>query len=221
MTNAAPESSISVSDTIRRQVNQIVGSLQASRDKSPTVATLAHLRANLGVEPGVDPRIWDVTIAAFPGAIDRDEPTPLEFAVHGALTLYAHHQRALSDPMHAYRGIGLGLGGAVRQLESRLWTDSGGLGVSPVRRRFDAATLANDLPTLLQRMRSLVGQLRDECLPLDYARLAVDFYRWQFPDSADSVRRQWARQYYRMDIPVTSDSKQTSPASSSAPTEEN
>lgn len=208
-----PRSSPSMATVVREQVSRTVNRLANTRNTSAGNATLAHLRANIGREPGVDPSIWGITIDGLPGALDHDEPTEAERAVHGALTLYALHQRATSDPMHR---AGDGLGRAVRRLEEARGGKAADTSVSPVRRRFDAVVVSQDLRTLLSRLRPLVDQMRGARVPLDYSQLAVDLFRWQYGTSADGVRRRWSRDYYRFN-PTTDTSEAID---GSAPTEE-
>lgn len=184
----------SVTSLVRDQTTRAVSRLVNTKSTPGGVATLARLRANVGRDPGVDPSIWAVTIDGLPGALDRDDPSEAERAVHAAMTLYALHQRAVSLSMHE---SGSGLGSAVRRLEDARGGSAAGALVSPVRRRFDSAVVSRDLRTLLTRLRPLIDQMRGAQIPLDYGQLAVDLFRWQYSSSADSVRRQWSRGYYR------------------------
>jgi CRISPR system Cascade subunit CasB len=170
--------------------------LQEGRQRSRTVAALAHLRANVGKEPGSDPAIWWLTVDGVPGNPRDDDPTREERATHAALTLYAVHQQARNEAMHR---PGVGLGHAVGRLERRV----GGAGddrTSPVRRRFDAVVTATDVAEVTHHLRGLVTQMRGAAIGLDYGQLADDLVDFQFPTRQDDVRRRWARQFYHQDV---------------------
>jgi len=177
-------------EAVARRVSETIAVLTARLDSPAPGAALAHLRANVGREPGADPRIWHLTIDGLNPAGPPDEPSFAERAVHDALTLWAIHQRSQSTVMHQ---AGSRIGSAVWILERQRPSVSE---ISPVRRRFDAALLSRDQATLARRLRPLVEQLRGEEIRFDYVRLAQDFFLWQMPGGADSVRRRWARDYY-------------------------
>lgn len=169
--------------------------LQESRSRSGTVAMLAHLRANVGREPGADPRVWTLTVDGVPGDPHGDEASPEERAVHAALTLFAVHQQSRPVGMHQH---GVGLGRAVARLD-RVRGGSDSEHTSPVRRRFDAVVTSDGLGEVVQHLRGLVTLLRSEGIGLDYGMLADDLDQFQRPGGADVVRRRWARQLHHLD----------------------
>lgn len=65
-----------------------------------------------------------------------------------------------------------------------------------MRRRFDAVVTSASFAELTHHLRGLVGQMRSADVGLDYGMLAQNLWDFQQPGRADSVRRQWARQYY-------------------------
>jgi len=164
-------------------------------------AKLAHLRANLTKQPGIDSNITDYTIKDISPYEQGDEPTESEVAVHLAMTLFATHQQSQSESMQV---DGIGFGQAVATLEARNREGKKVEGTSPERRRFDAAVTSTNLTELAHHLRGLIGQLRAKGIGLDYGLLAGDLYRFQFPSGADSVRRKWARQFYRLESPKAS-----------------
>lgn len=183
---------------VGRLVARRVRFLEETRDRSGTVAMLAHLRANVGRDPGTDPRVWQLTMDGVPGTPRGDDPSVEELAVHAALTLYALHQQARPTGMHA---PGVGLGRAVARLE-RVTGGSEPDRTSPVRRRFDAVVTSDGLTEAVQHLRGLVSQMRGAGLGLDYGMLADDLDQLQRPGGADVVRRRWARQYHHLDPDV-------------------
>lgn len=152
-------------------------------------AQLAELRRHLSAEPGSAPSIWSLTIEGVSPQAYGDDPTTYEVAAHTALTLFAVHQQSRSRSMHR-QGVGLGEAIARLMLLERA-------GEAAVRRRFDAAATSVDLAELSHHLRGIVGQLRGHEVPLDYGMLAVDFARYQYPESVSSVRRKWGRGLYR------------------------
>lgn len=200
-----------VTDVVEKHVAAKVAGLLAQQSSGTGAAMMAHLRAAIAKQPGDDPHIWHLTIDGVPANRNSDEPSAAERAVHSALTLFAMHQRAQDQPMHKQR---VGLGSAVRSLETALGFDGGGGDVSPVRKRFDALVLSSDVDAMTYRLRGLVNQLRGSNMPLDYALLAKDLLRWQFPGGAESVRRRWAREYYRLVPPASGSTEATTTSSS-------
>ena len=65
-----------------------------------------------------------------------------------------------------------------------------------VLRRLNAAATANSITALGHTLRGLVQLLRAEGIALDYAALAGDIYRYQFPESAAQVRLSWGQDFY-------------------------
>ncbi|WP_306361314.1 type I-E CRISPR-associated protein Cse2/CasB [Nocardia sp. CC227C] len=183
------------------------------RDSPDAVAALARLRRGVGHPAGSQPDLYALTLdnlpeiltdpAYFTGRERAGLPTPWEQAAHDAITLHAWHQQSKAQRMHR---PGIGFGAAMRQLGEH--TNPEG-----VRRRFHALGTAAHHHGRLIMLRSLVGQLRAETIPLDYGRLASDLRRLHRADSARRVLLQWGRDYHRTPT-TTSGSGQdgTSPA---------
>lgn len=152
-------------------------------------ADLARLRRAVGKKPGAVAEVWELTLGGVPifGAYQGDEPSRNEWATHVAMTLYSMHQRSRSEAMHQ---TGLGLGTAV----SRLRPDAD----SATVRRFTAVATATDMAEISYHARSLVGQLRDSGVGLDYGLLAEQLVFIQIPQRASGVRLRWGREFYRV-----------------------
>ena len=140
-------------------------------------ADLANLRRGIGKAPGEE-------LMSSTG-----EPTWAEWAVSGALTLYALHQQGAQRSMQA---DGQRLGMAIRKLAGND-TDR----LKAVQRRFNAFATARSMPECLHHLRGLVQLLRSEDIPLDYVELAGDLYEFQTPDGAARVRLRWGQDFYR------------------------
>ena len=161
-------------------------------------AELAELRRGVGRQPGDLPALWGALLADMPEQLQGSNgPSKAEWAVYTALTLFALHQQGEAGV--SMNQPGSTLGGAVRQLAEKTaagqdWTESS------VLRRFNALATADSMPEVSHYLRGMVQLFRgnEPKLKLDYPRLAVELYRFQFPDQAANVRLQWGRDLYQM-----------------------
>lgn len=183
---------------LRAFVGRRVASLQnaylSPTGRSKGARELAALRHAVTRKPGNTPDTWALEFEGMPDALVGrcDGPSPGEWAVHAALMLYAVHQQSQSIPMHQ-RGREHGLGQAMRQLVWRASDRYASLEQGELPRRFAALVTAESFSEAMHYARQLVGQLRGEAIPLDYALLAQQFYDLQFPERADAVKRVWGR----------------------------
>jgi CRISPR system Cascade subunit CasB len=144
---------------------------------------LAALRSGLGRPAGTVPALWRFYTSPSDGHV-----TPELEAEHAALALYGLHQQSLSRPMHK-RGVKVGT--ALRTLHR-----SDRFSEEAVDRRVAAAVHTTSVSALVYRLRGLVTQLRAVEQPLDYDRLLQDITRWHYPESRQSVRREWGLAYH-------------------------
>lgn len=174
-------------------------------DNSAAVASLARLRRVVDHEAGSDPTVWPETLGDLPPVLvgAGDAPSRYERAAHSAITLFALHQQAKNTSVHK---AGSGLGGAVRRLGNGDFSEEATL------RRFKALATASSYREINHHLRGLVSQLRAAGIPLDYGQLARDLSRLQSPKTADSVRLNWGRDYYR---PRKTDTDSAAPATES------
>ena len=151
---------------------------------------LANLRRGIGKKPGELPELWGLLFCNFPEELMswNGEPTWAEWAVSGALTLYALHQQGMQQSAHVK---GRSLGRAIRALAS----DDDRL--KAVQRRFNAFATAKNMPECMQHLRGLVQLLHSKDIPLDYVELAGDLYVFQTPGGAANVRLRWGQDFYR------------------------
>ena len=142
-------------------------------------ADLANLRRGTDKRPGELPELW--------GLLFRD--LPAEWAISGALTLYALHRQGAARPMHEDgERLGLAVGRLAKGGDDRL---------KAVQRRFNAFATARTMPERMHHLRGLICQLRSEGIPLDYVALAGDLYDCQTPDGAAKARLRWGQDLYR------------------------
>lgn len=150
-------------------------------------STLAKFRQAVDESPGASPETWQAVLEVLPERYIgiRDTPTKGEWAAHLALTLYGVHQRGNSTPMHKTgESFGSAMGKLVRRRESS-------------KSRYDALLTSTHFAGRRQHLRSLVGLLSTEGLPLDYGRLALDLWRLQTAGTKDAVSLSWGRDFYR------------------------
>ena len=103
-------------------------------------ADLANLRRGIGKKPGELPQLWELLFRDFPEELmsQNGNPTWEEWAVCGALTLYAMHQQGNDQKMHMDgQRLGIAIGSLADGDEDHL---------KPVQRRFNAFATAKGMP---------------------------------------------------------------------------
>ncbi|MFI6288349.1 type I-E CRISPR-associated protein Cse2/CasB [Streptomyces sp. NPDC051018] len=186
---------------VGRLTDRLITPLQKGylKDQSHAVAALARLRRGAGREFARTPDLWGLAdtgplheVPESGRPLGEVELTRAEDALHVALTLWALHQQSRGTGMHrpGSRTAPHALGSAVRRLMPPGDMDE------PVLKRFVRVGTATDLPALAQRLREVVVLLRGADIPLDYALLAEQLYRWQETGGRDEVRRAWGRSFH-------------------------
>lgn len=113
-------------------------------------ADLANLRRGIGKKPGELPQLWELLFRDFPEELmsQNGNPTWEEWAVCGALTLYAMHQQGNDQKMHMDgQRLGIAIGSLADGDEDHL---------KPVQRRFNAFATAKGMPECLHHLRGLI-----------------------------------------------------------------
>lgn len=170
---------------------------QYLKDTPAAKATLAQLRR---CDPANSEGVLEAWESVFSGAPEEligrgDTPTRAERSLAATLHLYAVHQQSKQAPMHV---PGVGLGTAIRRLANPGEPESR---ERPTMRRYHALSTATEGSEILHHLRGLIRQLRDEGLPLDYARLSSDLYFLGSPATRSRVRLDWARDLVRRPAP--------------------
>ena len=183
-----------IRELMSRRIDQILHRMPEGSAK----ATLAELRRGVGRAPGELPDLWGILLEGLPEELEGTggEPSEAENALYTALTLFAVHQQGWdprSNPMHR---IGSSFGAAVAQLAPR----GDETARERVERRFTRAATSTGLPELAHHLRGLVQLLRAEGLPVDWAQMASQLYRWQFPRQTASVCLRWGEDFYRAGV---------------------
>lgn len=188
---------------VGKRIAAIQNAYLSASGRAKGARELATLRHAVTKTPGDVADTWPLELEGMPAVLvgRRDAPSPGEWAVHAALTLYAIHQQSQTTPMHQ-RGWEYGLGQAIRQLVRRNPDAYTSLEEGELPRRFAALVTAESFPETVHYARQLVSQLRGEAIPLDYALLAQQFYDLQMPGRTDATKLAWGRgfaQYRKVD----------------------
>lgn len=178
--------------------------LSQNVNSSSVKAQLANLRRGVGKPPGSQPKLWESILSELPDTLlsRSDKPTPGEWAVHTALTLYAVHQQGKDLLTRNMNRQDVTLGLAARKLR-----DSDQSKTDAVSRRFHIVAMADSIERLSWHLRSFVQLLKASNIPLDYPKLAEDLYWFQLADNRDGVRLRWGQDFYRTQKPEFQDSK--------------
>lgn len=194
----APRPDAAVQQYVSHRVAKLQGMLLSDAGRSAGARILAELRRAISSAPGANPSVWVVEFEEMPACLRgvRIEPSSGEWAVHGALTLYAVHQQSQRVGMHQV-GAPYSLGASIRTLVARRSDAHEDIIDGQLPTRFAALVTAASMEERMHYLRQIVQLLRTESIPLDYGRLARDLYNLQNPYRADSVRLAWGRAYAR------------------------
>lgn len=192
-------------------VKKRIAWLEGSNNDAAVRRSLAILRRGIGKAPGSMAELWDMTLKDLPESFYRETgiPSDEEWAVYIALTLYALHQQGNDIKQKSMNKEDVSLGTAVRILdklkdsasaeESTDEDKAEGSQDDNKRRnyRFDRIITSQSITELSNHLRGMVQLLKQSSVPLDYAMLAEDIYRFQFDEERDRVRLKWGQDYYR------------------------
>ena len=171
-------------------------------------ADLAILRRGLGKNPGEIPEILAITLPAKDAEYHPSDlllasgdgpPTPVEWAMHVALTLYALHRQgqpgSMTDngeqPSDGKRRPGASFGAAMRRLRMDSQKEPG------VARRFNAMITASDIREFARHAMGAVQMLRAADIRMDYAAFAADLLLFQIPTRREGIKMKWGRDFWR------------------------
>lgn len=141
---------------------------------------LAALRRGLGQERNMAREMFPYVIPRIPGNAQPDR----YFTVAALFAWHPRHQR------------GGNLGDSFRQLRVRLGEGH----EQSVDRRF-ASLLSGAEEDLPDRLRTAVGMLRSNDIPVDWSRLLWDLMPGRWDDPARRIQWEWARSYWRPERP--------------------
>ena len=155
---------------------------------------LARLRRGVGKQIGELPELIEYVL--LPDSMTAVQEQFVSEAVYTALTLYALHQQGKSGCMCEFpvdKGNvrkSVSFGTAVRKLcneNTRI----------AVTRRFERIMTSKDVLELSIHSRSLISQMRQKDIALDYGRFATDLYWFQQPKFRRLVILQWGKDFYK------------------------
>ncbi len=168
--------------------------LQALRAMPDTArgAALAELRRGIGRVPGEFPALWGSFLQTLPEELESrtGKPTPAEWAIYLALTLYALHQQSQAESVDRE---GVSLGSAVRKLVAPGEEPQD----SSIYRRFSALVTSATIQEAANHLRGIIQLLRHAGVPLCYPALAEDLYLLQYPESASNVKLRWGQDFFK------------------------
>lgn len=211
--NDEPKERYGISAHVDRRARDLFRGVQ--QNNAAAIGALATLRRAATSEIGDDPAAWRAAFLGFGDRTPDDVPFPTssEQAVYWSVILYSIHQQGRPESMHNnHSRPGLALG--------RLAHEPGTDGPSgAVVSRFNALVTADTSKEVHWHLRSLIGQLRANGIPLDYGRLADDLAalngRCRKGETPGAARRrvqlQWSRDFSRAPKPdVETDSESES-----------
>ncbi|WP_432149334.1 type I-E CRISPR-associated protein Cse2/CasB [Streptomyces sp. bgisy029] len=173
--------------------------VQYLADRPHAVSELARLRRGAGRRAHEVEDLWGIegmddlaNLLAGRGEFSRSEDA--EEALFLACTLWALHQQSGREQgMHQRNHH---LGGAVRTLIRFQGAAGEDEEDSPLRKRLVRVGTAESLDSVAVRLREIVLLLRGAKVPLDYARLSGQLYRWQHRPDRAGVQREWGREFH-------------------------
>ncbi|MBF4163028.1 type I-E CRISPR-associated protein Cse2/CasB [Nocardioides acrostichi] len=163
------------------------------RDEPSATADLARLRRLVPDTDEVAPEAWE--LVQLPDAMIGEAPDPnvyeraAQYAATAALGLFALHQQSGRDHAMHKSGWENHLGRSLALL--RLRRESG------IDAKVRALVRADRQVSAVRHLRSLVGLLRSEQIPVDYGDLAASLHQLTRRGGPQAVRIRWMRDYRR------------------------
>lgn len=182
-------------ELIRRYVSGKLAEWSAEGNETFARAQLAQLRRGIGRRPGDMPELWGILFKDMPQELmaQYGEPTYAEWATYTALTMYALHQQGRSIADNNMHRQDVSLGKALARL---IVNDDDKDGRERIAKRLNAFATAYDMTEAAYYLRGLIQFLRTNDVGLDYVQLALDLYKFQFPERAPGVRLKWGQDFY-------------------------
>jgi CRISPR system Cascade subunit CasB len=154
---------------------------------------LAELRRGLGKRTGDDPRLWGILFDEMPEALmgKGNQASYAENAVYNSLTLFALHQQGHKLDSQNMNDENIKIGCAVARIIERAEDEE------RIINKWDQIATSSNIDELAHHMRSIIQMLSIKNIGFSYPALAVDIYRFQFPELVSGVRIEWGRTFFR------------------------
>lgn len=180
-------------EQVRNYVNNKIQRISQASD-STAAAQLARMRHSLGKKPGQMPETWSMFLQEFPENLmgKGSKPSEAENAVYNTLTLYGYHQQGKDVKKESMHMEKYPLGKSIRALVPAGDMDA----EDRILRKFQSLASVSTIDELVYHLKSMIGLMRREGIPTDYAQLAQDLYTAQFPGGMDQLRLRWGREFY-------------------------
>jgi CRISPR system Cascade subunit CasB len=183
-------------ETVSSVTMKILIKLSNQLNTSSGKATLASLRHSIGRPINESKEVWPILFESLPEEfLGQDGDDSLEeVAILTAIQLYSLQQQGTSQNVftkEADRNQNIGY--SLKNLRK-------GDDTTAVDRRFNIMITSSTFEELIYHLRHLLTLLKTKSseTKINYARLAEDLY-WFLKDYQESVRLNWARQYYKQD----------------------
>ena len=179
---------MSKSDMVYRYTASKIEYLHSIADTGRGKRYLAELRHGIGKKPGELPSLWGLILDDMNEELKGSRcVSNAEWAVYTALTLYALHQQGNDSFMHKN---GHTLGSAAYNIANS--SDD----VERVVKRLNLVVTSTTKEELAYQLKSIVQLLKSKSIPLDYAKLAEELYRLNYPEQAADIKLSWGRDFY-------------------------
>lgn len=179
---------MSKSDMVYRYTASKIEYLHSIADTGRGKGYLAELRHGIGKKPGELPSLWGLILDDMNEELKGSRcASNAEWAVYTALTLYALHQQGNDSFMHKN---GNTLGRAAYNIANS--SDD----VERIVKRLNLVVTSTTKEELAYQLKSIVQLLKGKSIPLDYAKLAEELYRLNYPEQAADIKLSWGRDFY-------------------------
>jgi len=173
---------------IRKHIVSKLEYLEKKSDTGVGRGIMANLRRGVGKPVGELPEVWGIVFDKIsPELLGKNQASNAEWAIYTALTLYAVHQQG-SDTSINQEGISLGHASA-RLIKTEDDTDR-------ILKRLNLVVTAVSPEDLAYRLKEIIQLLKQENIPLDYAKLAEKLYLFCDEKYAQNVKLQWGRDFW-------------------------
>lgn len=179
---------MSKSDMVYRYTASKIEYLYSIADTGRGKSYLAELRHGIGKKPGEIPSLWGLILDDMNEELKGSRcASNAEWAVYTALTLYALHQQG-NDRFMYEKGYTLG--------RAAYYIADSSDDVERVVKRLNLVATSTTKEELAYQLKSIVQLLKGKSIPLDYAKLAEELYRLNYPEQAADIKLSWGRDFY-------------------------